>query len=346
MLKKCELCPRVCGVDRTKGEMGFCRGGVNAEIALTMLHKWEEPCISGSDPSRGSGAIFFRHCSLGCVYCQNYAISRPGVERGTEKRSTSPGSSEAVCNAENSVSPKFAACTLFAERGTETRSGRSRIRDSVSAIADAMLRLEEKGAYNINLVTPTHYMPLIAVAARKARRNGLTVPIVYNTGGFERAEMIEKLDGTVQIFLTDFKYLTDEAAKRYSGTDRYVDNALAALDKMFEITGRGLEFGQDGMMKRGVIVRHLVLPGRSYAASKIMKKLYAKYGDNIVFSLMNQYTPLPDAIPALTRFPELLEPVREDEYARAVETLESLSPEHAYIQEGGTISESFIPEWD
>ena len=299
----------MCGVNRIAGERGFCGAGAFPEIARSMLHKWEEPCISGSDPARGSGAVFFRHCSLGCVYCQNYAIS------GTGK-----SGSETAATAHKCV--------------------------SANDLADLFLQLEKDGAYNINLVTPTHYMPPVALGVSEAKSRGLTVPVVYNTGGYERAEMIGKLEGIVDVFLTDFKYLTDGTAKKYSGAGNYVDNALAALETMFDITGRGLVFGEDGMLKRGVIVRHLVLPGRAYAASKIIKKLYARYGDNIIYSLMNQYTPLPGGNPRLSQFPELLRPVGRSEYRRAVETLEELSPEYAYIQEGGTISESFIPEWD
>ena len=306
LYRKCELCPRMCGVDRTGGFRGYCGSGVNAEIALCMLHKWEEPCISGSDPSRGSGAIFFRHCSLGCVYCQNHEISRPGAISYARQVPEYPDTAQ---------------------------------------LENAMLKLEADGAYNVNLVTPTHYMPSIVTAAKNARKRGLNVPLVYNTGGFERAEMIGRLEGTVQISLTDFKYLTDATALKYSGTDKYVQNAERALEKMFEITGRGLEFDSDGMLKRGVIVRHLVLPGRSYAASKIIKKIYSKFGDGIIYSLMNQYTPIPDADPRLSAFPELMRPVGRGEYRKAVKTLEELAPEYAYIQEGGTISESFIPKW-
>ena len=140
------------------------------------------------------------------------------------------------------------------------------------------------------------------------------------------------------------KYLTDVTARKYSGTGAYVENAWEALSEMVRITGNKPVFGNDGMLRRGVIVRHLVLPGRSYSAKKITEKLYGRFGDNIIYSLMNQYTPVA-ANPRLSGFPELMRPVAEREYATCVETLERLSPEYAYIQEGGTIDESFIPEW-
>lgn len=327
LLEKCMLCPRMCGVNRVAGETGYCGAGAYIEVARTMLHKWEEPCISGSDPSRGSGAVFFRHCSLGCVYCQNYEISGTG-DSGTGGRE------------------RFSQKRIPAERPVSVPRFDLPEPLSVSRFAGMLLQLQNKGAYNINLVTPTHYMPLIARAVIEAKKQGLSIPVVYNTGGYERAEMIEKLEGIVDVFLTDFKYLTDGTAKKYSSAGNYVDNAFEALEMMFDITGRGLEFDGDGMLKRGVIVRHLVLPGRSYAASKIIKKLYAKYGDNIIYSLMNQYTPLPEANPRLALFPELLKAVDDSEYRQAVETLEELSPKYAFIQEGGTISESFIPDWN
>ena len=300
----CALCPRQCGIDRLRGKKGYCRGGTDAEVALTMLHRWEEPCISGTDPARGSGAIFFARCTLGCVYCQNYAISRPdGPGQGTFE-------------------------TVDADR-----------------LAAMMLDLQERGAYNINLVTPTHFMPVIAEAVLLARKRGLALPVVYNTSGFERREIIRQLEGIVDVFLTDMKYDSNAIALRYSATSAYRATAWAALRTMFRITGAGLDFDDDGMLRRGVIVRHLVLPGRAFDAVNIIKKLYSRFGDNVVYSLMNQYTPLPEGNPRLSNFPELLSPVSADEYARAVAALESFAPAHAYIQEGGTISDSFIPQF-
>ena len=307
LYEKCELCPRRCGIDRTAGERGYCGAGTDARAALTMIHRWEEPCVSGSDAVKGSGAVFFAHCTLGCVYCQNYAISRRNAgENGSLK-------------------------------GLREMDAQS--------LAEEMLSLAGKGAYNINLVTPTHYMPVIVKAVETARNKGLAIPVVYNTGGFERPEMISLLEGTVDVFLTDMKYLSDLTAMKYSRTSGYVKNAREALDEMVRITGEGPEFDEEGMIRRGVIVRHLVLPGRARAAQEILKKLYARYSDRIIYSLMNQYTPLPEGNPELCNYPELLRPVSDGEYRRAVRTLKELSPEYAYIQEGGTISESFIPEW-
>jgi len=268
-----------------------------------MIHKWEEPCVSGTDPERGSGAVFFMHCTLGCVYCQNRVISR----RNSHKEGST------------GIGPE--------------------------RLAEIFLELQGKGAWNINLVTPGHYLPSVIDAVELARKSGLSLPIVYNTGGYETVDNIRRLEGVVDVFLTDMKYLTAGPAGKYSFAPDYCKAAWPALAEMFRITGESLEFGQDGMLKRGVIVRHLVLPGRSYAAGKIIKKLWRAYGDGIVYSLMNQYTPLPELSPELAEFPELLRPVSEEEYAEAREVLEGLGPEHAYVQEGGTVSESFIPLW-
>ena len=170
-LSDCSLCPRKCRADRTKGR-GRCGAGALAEVSKIMLHVWEEPPISGTDKSRGSGAIFFTHCPLGCVYCQNGKISRTG-------------SAGRVCTAD--------------------------------ALADEMLALESKGAYNINCVSPTHYSLQIADAVRIARSRGLTVPVVWNTGGYELPETIALLDGVADVFLTDFKYASPKLAALYSG---------------------------------------------------------------------------------------------------------------------------------
>ncbi len=358
LFENCRLCPRECGVNRLAGERGYCGGGVRAGVALTMIHKWEEPCVSGTDPGRGSGAIFFTGCTLGCVYCQNYAISR----RSAAGVIAAPGNNVAagdvagmIAAPGNNVAAGDAA-GMIAAPGNNVANGEQHEPENFSALrnyreagpgelAAMMAELAAKGAYNINFVTPTHYMPVVAAAVRIARDSGTDLPVVYNTGGFELASNIKLLEGTVDVFLTDMKYLTDGTAMKYSGTDRYCANAREALREMVRITGGKPEFGVDGMLKRGVIVRHLVLPGRSYAASKIIKKLYAEFGDNIIYSLMNQYTPLPEGNPDLEKFPELLRTVGDGEYASAVDTLEEAGPAYAYIQEGGTISESFIPEW-
>lgn len=252
-LSRCTLCPRNCGADRYN-TAGACGEGAEMRIAKTMLHRWEEPCISGSDPDRGSGAIFFSGCPLKCVFCQNKAISRGGVGE------------------------------IY----------------SPSRLADEMRRLESDGAYNINLVSPTHFYPQI-ISALDIYRPAL--PIVVNTGGWEKPETISSLRGCADIFLTDFKYGTDDTAKAYSACAEYAETATAALKEMVKLTGAPV-FDDDGMLRRGTIVRHLILPGCRKDSAAALERIYEAVGSkDIVLSLMSQYTPdfAPPNISALRR---------------------------------------------
>ena len=203
--------------------------------------------------------------------------------------------------------------------------------------------LQQQGAHNINLVTPTHYLPMIVPAVSLARQQGLCLPIVYNTGGYETKEAVKLLSGTVDIYLCDIKYWTAQTAKAYSLAPNYTDTAWDALDTMVQQVGPCV-FGEDGMLLRGVVVRHLVLPGRGYAARKILHRLFQRYGNDIVYSIMNQYTPLADN-PGIQAFPELLAPLPQAEYEEVADFAAGLGLEHAYVQEGEAISESFIPLW-
>lgn len=162
-LSNCTLCPRVCGVNRANGQVGFCGASDKLRIARASLHEWEEPCISGI---KGSGTVFFSHCSMKCIYCQNYSISTKnfGAEITVEK-----------------------LCNIF-------------------------LSLQQKGAHNINLVTPTHYVPQIVDALKLAKNNGLSIPIVYNSSGYETKETIKLLDKYIDIYLPDLKYFDDKLA--------------------------------------------------------------------------------------------------------------------------------------
>lgn len=305
LLSNCKLCPRACGVNRLAGESGFCgASGSRAEVAHTMIHHWEEPCISGVDPARGSGTVFFAHCTLRCVYCQNQAISGRVLD------------------------------------GSKVPNVRKMNAEQLSG---TFLDLQEQGAHNINLVTPTQFLPTILPAVSLARRDGLRVPIVYNTGGYETAETVRLLKGTVDIYLCDIKYWTSQTAKAYSLAPDYVEVAWDALDEMFRQAGP-CRFDENGMLERGVVVRHLVLPGRAYAARKIIGRLFQCYGNEIVYSIMNQYTPLPQN-PGIQAFPELLSPLAPAEYEEVADFAAELGLEHAYLQEGEAISESFIPVW-
>ena len=237
----CLLCPRKCGADRTKG-VGTCGCDSQITVAKAMIHRWEEPCISGNDPQRGAGAVFFSGCPLGCVYCQNMNISRGGVGR------------------------------VY----------------SVEALAELFDDLADRDAYNIDLVSPTQYLPGIAAALRMRKSK---LPAVFNTGGYERPESIEALRGTADIFLTDFKYGSADIAAKYSRAPDYVQTARSALRVMTEMCGPP-EYDKDGIMQKGVIVRHLVLPGCRHDSVRVLERIAETVDpENVVLSLMSQYTP-------------------------------------------------------
>lgn len=213
---------------------------------------------------------------------------------------------------------------------------------SVERLSDIFLELQGQGANNINLVTPTHFVPQIIQALDLAREKGLKLPIVYNTSGYEKVETLKKLEGYVDIYLPDFKYLDPEHAKKYSGAEDYPEVAKKAFAEMVRQTGSPV-FNERGIMKKGVIVRHLLLPGCLRDARKIVAYLYETYGDTIYMSLMNQYTPLETL--NQQKYPELSKKVTKKAYDVLVDYAIDLGVEQAFIQEGETAKESFIPEF-
>ena len=202
-----------------------------------------------------------------------------------------------------------------------------------------MLKLEEKGAHNINFVTPTHFVPTVIESVRIARGKGLSVPIVYNTGGYDTPEAIRLLKGTVDVFLPDFKYYFKKTAEKYSSAHDYPEAALSALDEMVNIAGEAA-FSEDGIMIRGVIVRILLLPSHVAEAKLILSKLYRRYGNRIYYSLMSQYTPL-DGMPA-----PLNRPVTRAEYSELVDYAVRLGVENCFIQDCESADSSFVPDFD
>ncbi|MGI6062624.1 radical SAM protein [Blautia sp.] len=213
---------------------------------------------------------------------------------------------------------------------------------SEERLKDIFLELQEKGAHNINLVTPTHYTPEIIRAIGKAKERGLRLPVVYNCSGYEKVETLKTLKGIVDIYLTDFKYMEKETAVRYSKAPDYPEIARAALKEMMDQTGEA-KFDENGIMQSGVIVRHLLLPGHVRNARAVVKYVYETYGNQLYLSLMNQYTPLPQV---KKEFPELDRRVTEREYQRLISYALELGIENAFIQDGKTAEESFIPMFD
>ena len=212
---------------------------------------------------------------------------------------------------------------------------------SIERLSEMMLELEEKHANNINLVTPTHYVPSIIEAIKLARSKGLSIPIVYNTSGYESVETLKLLEGYIDIYLTDFKYFDNKLGKDLSKCSNYFEVASKALEEMYRQTGKN-KFNKNGLMTKGIIVRCLVLPTKSGDAKKIINYLYKKYQDNIYLSIMNQYTP----VNYIKDYPYLNNTVNEDEYNEVIDYALDLGIKNAYMQEGGTCSESFIPAFD
>lgn len=285
------LCPRGCGVNRLRGERGVCGAGDEVRIARAGLHFWEEPCLSGE---RGSGTVFFSHCTLWCCYCQNYAISTGG-------------------------------------HGKQI---------TLETLAAQFLSLQEQGAHNLNLVTATHYLPQILEAFGLAKDRGFSLPVVYNCGGYESVETLRLLEGVADIYLPDFKYTREESACAFSGAPHYRETALAAIAEMVRQTGEP-QFDQGGMMTRGVLVRHLLLPEQIEESKEAVRLLYETFGDSIYVSIMNQFTPVRE-----TPFAELNGPVDPLDYRDLVSYAEFIGITKGFVQEGGTVVESFIPDWD
>ena len=280
----CTLCPRQCRADRTAGETGYCRCPDIALVAKTMLHKWEEPALAGSG---GSGAIFFGGCTLGCRYCQNYAIS---------------------------------ACPT----GTPADSGQLR---------RMMEDLIARGAENIDLVTPTQYLPTILPALESK----LPVPVVYNCGGYERVETLRQLEGKVDIYLPDLKYSDNRLAKALSGAPDYFETAAAAIREMVRQTGPVRWEGEK--VVRGTVIRHLILPGFVENSLKVLDWIGETFAPGeVLVSLMRQYTPM-GSLPA-----PLDRRITDEEYD-AVLSWMYLNDLEGFTQEADSADLGFIPDF-
>lgn len=237
----------------------------------------------------------------------------------------------------------FSGCTMRCVfcQNKEISRGEAGKEITVDRLAEIYLELAAKGANNINLVTPMHYAPQITAALDIARKNGLTLPIVWNTGGWERRESVAAVRDYADIWLSDFKYFDSSLGESLSKAPNYFSVAAAALDQMVKQTCKPV-FDENDMMRRGVIVRHLMLPGHLDDTKNVLRFLYENYGDSIWISIMNQYTPMCSD----PRFPELSRTVSDEEYNEAIDFACELGIENAFVQEGGTVGESFIPPFD
>ena len=215
---------------------------------------------------------------------------------------------------------------------------------SLERLVDIFLELQEKGANNINLVTPGHFVPQIVKALDQAKKEGLTLPVVYNTSSYETVDTIKRLEGYVDIYLPDFKYMSPVLSKKYSYAPDYAEVAKAAIAEMVRQTGKAVFVNgdEDNLILRGTIVRHLTLPGCMADSMQILKYLHETYGDMIYISIMNQFTPLSN----LEKYPELNRRITDEEYETLVDYAIEIGIENGFIQEGDTAEESFIPAFN
>lgn len=292
-LSNCRLCPRECKVNRNNGMTGVCGQTSVVKVARAALHFWEEPCISGE---KGSGAVFFSGCNVGCVFCQNRRIAKEGF-------------------------------------GVEV---------SVDKLSDIFMELEKQGANNINLVTPTHYVLQIRDAIILARKKGLRIPFVYNTSGYELVESLRLLEGLIDVYLPDCKYISEDLSGKYSFSGDYFRYAKEAIREMVRQTGP-VVFDENGLIQRGVIVRHLLLPGHVREAKAVVSFLYEEFGDAVYISMMNQYTPFSYVA---EHYPEINRKVTKREYEKLLEYAFSIGVTNGFMQEGDTASESFVPKFN
>ncbi|MDX1647338.1 MAG: hypothetical protein R3304_09355 [Longimicrobiales bacterium] len=244
-LADCRLCPRVCGVDRLRGKWSACKTGRYARVSSAFAHRGEEDCLRGW---RGSGTIFFGHCNLRCVFCQNFDISQ-GIPPGDPAEGLRP-----------------------------------------EELADLMLSLQDQGCHNINFVTPEHVVPQVLEALVPAVRRGLRLPLVYNTSAYDALESLAWFDGVVDIYMPDFKVWSASAARTYLKAEDYPDSAREAVREMHRQVG-SLRLDRRGLARRGLIVRHLVMPGMLDETRAILRWVADVLGPDTYVNLMGQYRP-------------------------------------------------------
>ncbi len=237
----------------------------------------------------------------------------------------------------------FSGCPLHCVfcQNSDISNGDAGKEISVERLAEIFTELQQKGANNINLVTPTHYVPEIIEAIKLARKNGLSLPIVYNSSGYEKVHTLKLLEGYVDVYLPDMKYFSPFLSKKYSGVSDYFAVAKDAIAEMYRQVGAPV-FDESEIIKNGVIVRHLVLPSHSDDSKRVINYLYSTYKDNIYISIMNQFTPNEKC----RDFSELNRTLNKDEYESVVNYAVWLGVKNGFTQEGGTASESFIPAFD
>ena len=292
-LKQCRICPRECKVNRIEGKLGNCKASDKVEISLVSLHMFEEPCISGKN---GSGTIFFSHCNLHCMFCQNYEISQ-NIKNGKEV--------------------------------------------TIEELSNIMLEQQNNKAENINLVTPTMYAYQIKEAIKLAREKGLKIPIIYNSNGYEKVETLKDLEGYIDVYLPDLKYYSNEMAIKYSKAPNYFEASSKAILEMIRQVGSP-KFDENGMIQKGVMIRHLVLPNHLQNTKNILKWIKENVPEDIYINVMAQYFPTYKA-----KEDELINrKLTKREYRQIEEYFYSLDFKNGYMQELGEHEEEYVPKWD
>lgn len=248
-----------------------------------------------------------------------------------------------ISGTEGSGAVFFSGCTLRCVfcQNREISGGRAGTRISPERLCEIFLELQEQGANNLNLVTAGHFLPLVIRALKRAKEQGLMIPVVYNTGGYEKPDMLKQLEGFVDVWLPDYKYRSRELAKKYSHAEDYPEWAERALQEMVRQAGEPV-FDERGMMRRGVIVRHLALPDCTGDSKDVLEYLWDTWKNQIYVSILSQYTPLVSQ----KKYPELNRRITEEEYEEVVGYARFLGMTQVYIQEGECAEESFIPEFD
>ena len=291
-LSQCNVCPRNCGADRTNGKTGFCRAPYLPKVALVSRHDWEEPPISGT---KGSGTVFFSHCNLGCVFCQNHDISQDGF-------------------------------------GQEI---------TVERLAEIFLEQQERGFHNVNLVSAVQFIPQVAKALTIAKEQGLSIPVVYNSNGYESIDGLKMLEGLVDIYLPDFKYWDDALGLEYSKAPHYRETVSAAILEMRRQTGADV-LDENGIMKKGIILRHLVLPGHYKDSFKVLDWVKEHLSEETFVSLMSQYTPMYQA----KEIKPLSRKLTTFEYDKVVDHFFEIGLKNGFMQKRSSATSEYTPSFD
>jgi putative pyruvate formate lyase activating enzyme len=402
-LTKCDICPNECGVDRRKVR-GLCSAKDKMIIAGYSLHFFEEPCVSGTN---GSGTVFFSGCGMRCVYCQNYRISRPFLSENDDKN---PSISSPFLPKNNEKNAPFllenngkntSFLSRFSlendeknarnlhknnEKNTRISKARKQLKGyeiTPAELSDIFKKLEDLGAHNINLVSPTHFAPLIISAIQKYKPK---IPIIYNTSGYEKRESISRLNDYIDVYLTDLKYADLDAirtlqnrpngimydiandinnniasniindttndiinvikndadfsvAKKLSGRSDYTLYAVPAIAEM--IKGKGKPVIENGLIKSGVIIRHLILPSYLENSLRVLELVAKNFKDDAIISIMSQYTPLEE----LRLDKKINRPLKPIEYKIVLKKALDLGINDAYIQEQTSCGKEFIPDY-